>query len=284
MHYKNGFGALILTLAGLITLSTIGYLIFLKYMTVFVPDIANYSLILIAVVAGVAAFFNPCNFTALPVYLGYYHSLTDDNGRRVGLILNYGIIAALGVITFNLILGTFIGILGAGFGKSLALAGEGPNVLVLSFRGLVGIILMILGYMSLSGRGFHFGIFQRISERSYADRYDNPILGLFIFGFFYNAIGIGCAGPILAGLYLYALATGGFYTALFAFLLFSGTMAILMVFISIIVGFAKKSLLQKIGEATLPIKRISGLILLLVGLIMVLSVLFIGEFTRLLFP
>lgn len=43
-------------------------------------------------------------------------------------------------------------------------------------------------------------------------------------GLGYSAAGLGCTGPILAGLTVFALSTGGFGTALSAFVVFSATM------------------------------------------------------------
>ena len=149
---KQTFGILA-TLAGVILVALVGYYIFINYMTVFVPNLASYSLLLIAVVAGIAAFFNPCNFAVLPAYLSYYYSLTekaDKSKNKFKTILLYGIVAALGIVTFNLILGSLIGLLGAGFGKSFALKGDAPNQLVRIFRGIVGAIILALGLIHIS--------------------------------------------------------------------------------------------------------------------------------------
>lgn len=286
---KNQITSIILSLAGIILVALAGYFIFINYMTVFVPNIASYSLVLIAIVAGIAAFFNPCNFAVLPAYLTYYYSSsvtekTTDTGGKIKTIFFYGIIAALGVITFNLILGGLIGVLGAGFGKSFALAGDTPNLFVRIFRGIIGSILIILGTFHFAGIGFHSGFINKITQKFSTSTQKNPAKGLFSFGFFYNAIGIGCGGPILAGLSVFAFSTGGFYSVLFAFLIFSLTMAVLMLIISLLVGFSKGTLIKKLGSSTLRIKKFSGAIMVLVGLILLLSSIFTDEFVGLLFP
>ncbi|MCH7850364.1 MAG: hypothetical protein IH845_01845 [Nanoarchaeota archaeon] len=279
---------MILILMGIIIVALVGYFIFIKYMTVFVPNISSYSLILIAIVAGIAAFFNPCNFAVLPSYLSYNYSLSEETSKtsknKFKSILVYGLVAALGIIVFNLILGSLIGLLGAGFGKSFALAGDTPNLIVRIFRGVIGSILIVFGFLHLSGRGVQFKFISKISQSLSSSKQTNPYIGLFSFGFFYNAIGIGCSGPILAGLTVFAFASGGFYTALFAFLLFSLTMAVLMILISLLTGLSKGNLISKIGTSTLAIKKISGTIMILVGLLLLFSSIFVKEFVRVLFP
>ena len=288
---KKQTKSMLLILVGIILVALAGYFIFVNYMTVFVPNIASYSLLLIAIIAGIAAFFNPCNFAVLPAYLSYYYSISEKTTKpknKLKTILLYGLAAALGIVVFNLILGSLIGLLGAGFGKSFALAGETPNLLtglfVRVFRGTIGSILIILGYLHFSGIGFHLGFLDRLSKKFSESKQKNPYKRLFAFGFIYNAIGIGCSGPILAGLSVFAFGSGGFYTALFAFFLFSLTMAFLMVFISLLVGLSKGTLISKLGTSAPAIKKISGSILILVGLLLLLSSIYTQQFVRFLFP
>ena len=280
---KQFIGTLV-TLAGIILVALIGYFIFLKFMTVFVPNLASFSLIVVAIVAGIAAFFNPCNFAILPAYITYYSSATEKvkakKEKKVQRrnVLLFGLVAGLGIVAFNLILGSIIAFLGVGIAKGFALAGTDPNVYVRIFRGVVGVALIGFGFMNFTGKGFkwHF-----IAPKA---KIKNPLLGLFSFGFFYNAIGIGCSGPILAGLSIFAFSTGGFYSALFAFLIFSITMLILMFIISLFVGSANEKLLQKVAMQTPQIRKYSGLIIILVGIFLLLSSIFIQQFTGILFP
>jgi len=287
MKNIKSISSLIAVLLGIVLVSIVGYVVFLKYMTVFIPSIESYSLFLIAIIAGIAAFFNPCNFIVLPAYLSYYYQVTEkkthNQDNKIKKILLYGVIAALGVVTFNLILGSFIGLLGAGFGKSFALAGNTPNLFVRVFRGAIGSILIILGILHISGVSFQINFINKMTQSSISEQ-KNPYIGLFVFGFMYTAIGIGCGGPILAGLSVFAFGAGGFYSALFAFLLFSITMALLMITISLLVGFSKGTILTKLRSSTVAIKKFSGVILILVGILLLLSSIYTQQFVGLLFP
>jgi len=281
--------SLILTLFAIVLVAFVGYFIFINYMTVFVPNIASYSLLLIAVVAGVAAFFNPCNFAVLPAYLTYYYSASDsekaqETKGKIRTVFFYGLIAALGVIAFNLILGVLIGAFGASLGKSFGLAGDSPNLFVRIFRGIIGSSLIVLGIFHFKGVSFHSGFVNKITQKLSISGQTSPAKGLFTFGFLYNAVGIGCGGPILAGLSLFAFSTGGFFSVLFAFLVFSLTMATLMLLISLLVGFSKGTMIKKLNTSAPTIKKLSGAIMVLVGLILLLSSIFTNEFVSVLFP
>ncbi len=243
-------------------------------------------MLLEAVVAGVASFFNPCSFPVLPAYLAQYYTTEEPEAeaRNKNRVLLFGLVAALGVTVFNILLGSLIGILGAGFGQSLGLAGEEPSSFVRWLRGIIGGLLLILGFSHATGRGISFYSFELFFQKIGLDKPKNPFGRMFSYGFGYTMLGIGCGGPILAGLSVFAFSQGGFSQALLAFLVYSLVMALLMVFISTLVAFSKESLLKDLGKSVITIKRVSGIFLLLVGLFLVISSIFIATFTKILFP
>lgn len=250
---------------------------------------AAYGLLFVAAIAGVASFFNPCAFPLLPGYLAQYYATREgENEKSAKHILLSGFAAALGVSAFNLLLGLILGILGAGFGKSLGLAGENPSLPVRWLRGVVGIFLIYLGFSHVTGRGNPFVRLNRLFHpkpvSSKERQSQSWFRKLFAYGFGYTLLGIGCGGPILGGLFIFALSQGGFLTALLALAVYSFVMASLMILISIIVAFSKEGLLGILSHSTVKIQRLSGILLVLVGLFLVLSSVYIGEFARILFP
>ena len=112
----------------------------------------------------------------------------------------------------------------------------------------------------------------------------SPSRALYFYGFGYNAIGIGCAGPILAGLSIFAVTYGGFVSALVAFLIYAVVMVALLFLVSWLAGSAKTALVEKLRESTRPIQKISGLTQLGVGLFLIYSSVYTDVFVRLLFP
>lgn len=277
--------AFLIYIAFVVGLTAGGYALFIYLLVNAFPNAASLGIIFVSIVAGIASFFNPCAFPILPGYLAQYYVATPEQSEkksRLGTILLYGFVAAIGVIVFNIFLGVIVGGLGTGFANSLGLSGPQPNIYIRWFRGIVGAFLILLGYSHATGRGINFS---RLGH--WIPRYEpskSPTRNFFYYGFFYPLIGISCGGPILAGLSLFAFASGGFVSAFSAFLIYSAVMAILMIIVSLFVGLSREGLLKAVGGSVLVIKKVSGIILLLVGIFLIFSAVFVQVFTKLLFP
>ena len=89
----------------------------------------------------------------------------------------------------------------------------------------------------------------------------------------------------MAGLFVFALtAGGGFTSVLFAFLIFSLTLATLMIAMSLLVGYSQNTMITHLRGSSSKIKKVSGIILAIVGLFLLLSAIFVREFVSVLFP
>jgi len=279
-------GKLIFLFLIILALVAGGYGLFIWFVINVMKGGVAFGLLFVAVVAGVASFFNPCSFPILPAYLAQYYTTKEpgQDAHKKKKIMLSGLIAALGVTTFNIILGLVIGILGVGFGKSLGLAGGEPSSFVRWLRGVIGGLLLLLGFSHATGRGINFDFLQRLAPRSRVNKTQSHFGKIFSYGFGYTLLGIGCGGPILAGLSVFALTQGGFAQVLLAFLVYSLVMALLMILVSTLVALSKETLLRDLGKSVVLIKRVSGMLLLLVGLFLILSSIFVTEFTKVLFP
>jgi len=276
---KHNFVALIGIFIILIALIAGGYYTFLFFVKSVVPSFSSYSLVLVAIIAGVSMFFNPCSFSLLPTFLTFFATkkeLKDKN--KLGKFLLYGLFASLGIVTFSIILGSLIGLLGAGFGKSLSISAE------TIFRGVIGGLLVFLGIMHFRGVGLHIEFLEKFSNGIMSPKDKGPLMGMYMYGFGYNALGIGCGGPIMAGLFVFSISLGGFTSALLAFIIFSLTMVVLMLLISILVGLSKDTLINKMKAKSGSIKKFTGVILFLVGSFLLLSAVFTRTFVSILFP
>lgn len=284
----RGWLGFLIYIALVIGLTVGGYTLFIYLLVSAFPNAASFGIVFVSVVAGIASFFNPCAFPILPAYLAQYYVATpakpeeEQRRSRLGSILLYGFVAAIGVIIFNILLGGVIGLLGTGFANSLGLSGPTPNVYIRWFRGIVGAFLILLGYSHVTGRGINFARLGHWIPRYQQTK--SPTRNFFYYGFFYPLIGISCGGPILAGLSLFAIASGGFQSALTAFLIYSAVMAMLMIIVSLLVGLSREGLLKVVGNSILTIKKVSGSILVLVGIFLIFSSVFVQIFTKLLFP
>lgn len=252
-------------------------------------DLSSANLYLLAVVAGVASFFSPCAFPLLPSYLSFYYMAGQDDtavSPRIGRGLKLGLSSALGVISFVLVLGGIIAILGAGAGKSLSISGPEPSQFVRGFRGVVGLILLTLGIMQLTGRNLKPKFVDAFAYRTRPQRDGgrSPATTLYLYGLGYNAAGMGCTGPILAGLMLAALTSGGFTAAFSAFVIFALTMGLLMLVISALVAASRQTLITRLKAATPKIKWAASVLLIVVGLFNLYTALNLGLFVQVLFP
>lgn len=284
-------GVLLISLLFIIGL---GYGGFRFFAVTVMPHPQSYSLLALAVIAGVASFFSPCAFPLLPGYLSIYagagysgNSVAVKKGdpARVLRILSLGLAAAAGVVTFNLLLGTVIGVFGAGVGKTLSISGPEPSAFVRVFRAAVGVILISLGIAQWRGMNLKPRLADYLSWRTRPARQSSGgKLGLYLYGLGYSAAGMGCTGPILAGLTLFALASGGFGSALLAFAVFSATMAGLTVIVAALLATSRSTLVSRLKAGTPAIKKISAVLLAAIGLFNLLSSLRVDLFVRALFP
>lgn len=261
-----------------------GWLLFRATVMDLVMATSPLTLVLFAVVAGVATFFNPCSFGMLPSYLTYYSSTSGQRKAVAGRSLYNAVVAGVGVAIFALILGAVIGILGEAFGRSLSLAGGQPSEFVLVFRGVVGSVLIVLGLSKFFGRGVNFHFLSPLGGRFASTKNLAQTRGLFTYGFGYNAIGIGCGGPILAGLAVFAFSAGGFIAAFSAFGVYAATMAVLMVFVSLLASSAGGQGVKSLKRSTGHISRVTSIVQAAVGAVLILSVIFVDVFVGLLFP
>lgn len=263
----------------------LGYLTFVFFVVSVAPNAGALSLVLLSVIAGIATFFNPCAFPLLPGYLTYQLAeVGRRQGQMSGAFLYGGAVAAVGLTTFNLLLGGILAGLGTAFLGSLALAAEEPSASVRIFRGIVGVLLIALGLSHVTGRGLSFGFLEGVGHRFRVRKGTRATWGLYAYGFGYSAVGIGCGAPILAGLSVFAFSYGGFGATLTAFLIFSLTMGLLMIAVSTLPALAGGTSVRRLSRSTGRIQRIAGASQALVGLFLFLSAIYTDAFVTIFFP
>ncbi len=217
----------------------------------------KFPLIVLSSIFGVAAFFSPCSFTVLPGYVSHY--LTGDTEKgNVAKGFYFGFIAALGVITVNIIVGVIIAILGAAAPFAKDPRQDIPAILAV--RTLAGLIIAYLGLMTVLGKHIEVPYLQkRLGKVSFGK-------SIFIYGMLYNGAAIGCTGPLLLGLILYALTLGSFTNAFLAFLVFALTMGALMILLTTSIAAFKIKIVQKIAPFTPVVQKVAGYVMLFTGL------------------
>lgn len=264
----------------------IGYLIFREFATQVMPDFGAFNLLTLSIIAGVASFFSPCAFPLLPGYFSVYYAGADTETEMKSSKFKLGLASAFGVISFNLLLGLVIGVLGTGFAQGLSITGEEP-IFIRFFRGIVGIILIMLGIAQFRELNLKpmlaDALAWRTRPRSNTDK-QNPALSLYLYGFGYNAAGMGCTAPILVGLVVFALSSGGFLSAMSAFVVFSLTMGSLMLLVSWLVATSQDTMINRLKTATPHIKKVASILLIGVGFFNIITSIDITSFVQFLFP
>ena len=189
---NNQFWYLLLaTMVGMLALA--GYTGYVLYPRFDLPAVTGIGLLVLAVGAGVAAFFSPCSFPLLVTLLGR-ESQAGAEDRRLRLIrsMYFGSALALGAVVFLGLTG-----LGIALGAS-ALFGD------VTFTSTVGRVLrLVIGSLLIFLGLIQFGVIQaapfdpvhRVSaplmRRQAALRKSHPTFGFAMYGFIYILAGFG---------------------------------------------------------------------------------------------
>ena len=105
-----------------------------------------------------------------------------------------------------------------------------------------------------------------------------------MYGFGYTLAGIGCSGGILASLIFFALTNGGLATVLTAFAIYAITMSSLMAIVSALSLNSSGILIHKMKVSSPKIKKVSGIVLVVVGLIIIYFAVNLQLYIKLFYP
>lgn len=280
---RSPFFYFFFTLLALILVGFLGYYFgFLSFIyNVMMPEaFGKFPLVILAIIFGTAAFFSPCSFSVLPAYVSHYLAAGAEDNKKSAVRkgIYFGLIAALGVITINVLVGLVIALLG-----SAAPFAKDPRediALILGIRTVAGLIIAVMGILTVLDKPLPVpSFFHKLIGRASFGK------SIFLYGLLYNGAAIGCTGPILLGLTLYALSTGSFAGAFTAFAVFALTMGTLMVLLTTAIAISKEKVAQKLIPLTPTIKKLAGWVMIFVGLAIALLT-FEGNriFVKIFFP
>lgn len=222
--------------------------------------LSAFPLFFLSIIFGTAAFFSPCAFSVLPAYVARFIGSEADarDGHALRKGLTFGVQAALGVITVAVLVGLVIAVLGAS--APFAKDPRQDIPLILGIRVAAGFLIALMGLLTITGRTLPHAWLQRKIAGGTGKK------GAFLYGMLYNGAAIGCTGPILLGLMLYALTQGNFLGALTSFLVFALTMGALMTVLTMIITVSGQTVVKRLAPAAPAIKKIAGWIMLGTGL------------------
>lgn len=229
-------------------------------------SVAQLSIFATGAFMGIAVYFSPCSFPMLPGFISFYLSTETaaEKKKSVRTILSSGIIAGLGIVVVFLIMGLIAISLGEAANLADYLIYMGP---------IVGIILIILGALMLTNLQYHALIrpFQKLRVKLFGEKAPGSedqtgyYTKLFSYGVGYGAAATACTAPLFIAVLLAAIVAGTFVDGLIMLLTFSITILLLMTSITLLLSVFGQESVQKLAAHTDTIKKISGVILVIVG-------------------
>ncbi|MBM4249173.1 MAG: redoxin domain-containing protein [Euryarchaeota archaeon] len=231
----------------------------------------------LAFLAGVSAFFSPCAFPLLPGYMTYYlgRGPAEDRDRR-GMVRKAaigGLVAALGVLLVYGIMGLLV-----------AGAGEAVKAYAAYLAPVVAALIVVLGIVMLTG--YELPLYRvtalfnplvdrlkrglgRLAGRQGAE--PGQYTGLLGYGAGYGAASLGCHAPIFIAVVMAGLVAGGVGAALLAFVMYALGMGLILVLVTVLVGMARTALVKRMTQWMPLIKKVSGAVLVVVGVVLIYS-------------
>lgn len=207
---------------------------------------------------GLISFISPCMLPMLPMYITYF---AGDADKKEHIALRAGAFIFGFTIVFSL-LGLFAGTLGG-------LLGRYQTIVNIICGGIV--ILFGLGYLDI----IHLNFFKGVSGRRSA----SDVLSAFLFGLIYSVSLTPCVGAFLGSAIMLASTTGGAVKGLLLLLCYSLGLGIPFLLSAILID-KLTVVFTVIKKHYRIINLISGLFLILMGLMMITGLLnsFLGLF------
>jgi cytochrome c-type biogenesis protein len=203
----------------------------------------------LAFTAGIFSIFSPCGYALLPGYISFYLG----PGSSVVKAVSGAIVCTFGLITVF----SSLGLLASGFGVLL------PQLIPL-LNLLAGVILIVMGVATTMQVNLPY-----ISVPLVAPHRKGHI-GFYLFGAVYGLASAGCSAPIFLSILFYAISKG-LVNGVLTFTAYAIGMGTPLTLTSILVAEAKEFLIKRVHRFTPWFQRVSGIILIVVGVYLLYS-------------
>jgi cytochrome c biogenesis protein CcdA len=91
------------------------------------------------------------------------------------------------------------------------------------------------------------------------------VVGIFLYGVIYGLATLGCSAPLFFSILFLAIASGP-VTGFITFLVYAIGMSVPLILTTVLVVMAKKSILKKIVTMTSKLQKMSGIVLIIIGI------------------
>ena len=207
-------------------------------------------LLVFSFLAGVVSFFSPCAFALFPGYIAFYLGSKKENGDHP-LIL--GAMASLGVITFFILLSAIIIFIGRGITSYLRYVTPA-----------IGFLLIIFGLALFSSYVFKPSLIHTLLNKI-KTKETRSKRNIYLFGVGYGAVSLGCTLPLLFALIIVPITLGKVFIVFLSLLVYALAMSLLMMGVTYLVSWSEHNIIKKMIKSTGTIKKISGLVLIIIG-------------------
>lgn len=255
------------SLVGLTLLAAAGWYVWNEYT---LPNLSTLSfdspgaLLVFGFLAGAGAFFAPCAISLFPGYVSYYLGIAgaERPGRSswgtgpVGL----GLTCGAGALSFFVLIGAVLSLIAAPIAPYLIKAKPVVAIAVV----LLGVVLILDRPLALpwsSGLGW-----RRSSTGTAVRREPSPRMGVFLYGFGYGLASTGCTLPVYVSVIVLPLTSGLPGAALLTFVSFGLAVSLLMLVTTLLIGFSRTALIDRLRASAVWVRRLSGVVLILAGL------------------
>ena len=210
----------------------------------------------IAFFAGFISFISPCVLPLIPGYVSFIcgTTLNELDNKSKNFILKKSIFFSLGFSLVFISLGATATFIGSFLLQNSKILSVGSGVIIIFF----GIYLLELVKINFLNRSFtNFNI-----------KYSNNLLFPFIVGIGFGFGWTPCIGPILGSILAFASMEDSIYNGILLLSLYSLGLAVPFVFSSLLI---KKFLIfsKSVKKYLINIKKISGIILIITGILIV---------------
>lgn len=198
--------------------------------------------------AGAFALLSPCSYPMLPGYISYYIGDKNFKSGKTSLskAVPNGVACMLGLISVF----SVIGIFASALGNLIS-----PYIPALEL--VAGLAMIFLGIGVLVRIKFP-ALPLKAPQRS-------GMVGIFLYGVIYGLATLGCSAPIFFSTLLYAATSGGILFGIVVLIVYALGMGIPLIITTIIVAKARQLMLKKISRMMPWIQKISGIILIVIG-------------------
>lgn len=207
-----------------------------------------------AFTAGMLATVNPCGFAMLPAYLGYFLGIEKDSDEAATASMSRALVVG-GVVSLGFL--TLFAVAGAIVSWTSVAVGEWTPYLTV----VIGLVLLVVGGAFVAG----WEPTVAIPKLNKGGR-TRGLGSMFLFGLSYAIASLSCTiGPFLtvvAG----AFSRSSFASGVITFIAYGLGMALLLMTLTVTLAMARQGLLMKLRRAMPYVTKISGVIMVLVGL------------------